>query len=321
MVVRTAVEELLEAPVARASRVWGGYAPTPTFRLQLKDGRRAFIKGTHPELVEGAQRAMVKEKRVYEELSHLMGRWAPAYFGSIEVEGWKILALEDLGPKSAPPWSRRLAQKVLREYAAFHESTIGRDIPEWVPRPKAWASGNHMSWEWISESGAVDGVTGLAGSRSSRASSWLADSRDALAEAVSALVDPDLPQAFLHFDTRSDNLRWVSERLYLLDWPHVGVGPMEIDVVAFVQSITVEGGPDPEDLLAVYEKHLSLSDRAVTGAISGLAGYFTNQAGQPEIPELPRLRKFQRQQMKVTLQWVASRLGLPPPDWTESVDT
>ena len=148
--VRTSVEELLGARVARAARVWGGYAPTPTFRLKLEDGRRAFIKGTHPELVEFATLAIVREKRVYEELGELIAGWAPVFHGSIEVAGWKILALEDLGPKSVPPWSRGLEAKILKGYASFHQSTIDREIPQWVPRPKDWLD-RHMSWGWIEE--------------------------------------------------------------------------------------------------------------------------------------------------------------------------
>src|SRR5690606_35852963 len=47
--VRRAVESALGAPVARAMRIWGGYSGTPTFRLRLADGRRAFMKGANLE--------------------------------------------------------------------------------------------------------------------------------------------------------------------------------------------------------------------------------------------------------------------------------
>jgi hypothetical protein len=257
---------------------------------------------------------------VYEELGGLMGSWAPSYYGSIEVEGWKVLALEDLGPKSAPPWRGKLAENVLREYAAFHRSTIGKEIPSWVPMPEDWLSGHDMSWDWVSEPGAIEPLAKLAGRESSQATAWVESAAEDLIEATKTLADPGLPQALLHFDTRSDNLRWVSGRLYLLDWPHVASGPMEIDVVAFVQSITLEDGPEPETLLGFYERHFPLTSAAVDAAIAALSGFFANRAGQPEIPELPRLRTFQRQQLKVTLRWAASRLGLPSPKWTEYLD-
>jgi DNA-binding transcriptional LysR family regulator len=37
------------------------------------------------------------------------------------------------------------------------------------------------------------------------------------------------------------------------------------------------------------------------------------------MPELPRLRSFQRLQMKASLTWAARRLGLEPPAWLEFV--
>ncbi len=40
--LRRQVELTLDSPLKRAARIWGGYGPTPTFRLSLANGRRAF---------------------------------------------------------------------------------------------------------------------------------------------------------------------------------------------------------------------------------------------------------------------------------------
>lgn len=317
--VRAAIEKLLGSPVARAARVWGGYGPTATFRLRLADGRRAFVKGAHPGLLESTRAAIAREERVYAQLGELMGRWAPAYYGSVAVDGWSFLALEDLGPKSAPPWTPRLARAVLRDYAAFHASTLGRDLPAWLPRPNVWAGRGGQSWEWAVGGEEATAIAGLAGADHSQAAAWLRRAAGTLASAARGVYDPAVPWALLHYDTRSDNLRWHAGRLYLLDWPHVVVGPVEMDVVAFAQSITVDGGPPPEELLGWYQHRLELNPAAVDAAVAALAGYFAYQGGQPDIPGLPRLRPFQRQQMKVTLTWAAERLGLPFPAWVEAI--
>lgn len=55
---RQQVAVALGAPIARAARIWGGYAPTPTFRLILADGRRAFMKGTFAESNEFSRHAL-----------------------------------------------------------------------------------------------------------------------------------------------------------------------------------------------------------------------------------------------------------------------
>lgn len=46
--VKDSVAGLLGSPVVRASPVYGGYAPSATFRVVLADGRRSFLKSAYP---------------------------------------------------------------------------------------------------------------------------------------------------------------------------------------------------------------------------------------------------------------------------------
>lgn len=50
LAVRQALERLLGASVRRAIRAWGGYGPTPTFRLRLSDDRRDVAVGRAPSV-------------------------------------------------------------------------------------------------------------------------------------------------------------------------------------------------------------------------------------------------------------------------------
>ena len=120
MTVRGQVAQVLGAPVVRAARIWGGYSPTPTFRLALQDGRRAFFKATYGETNKFATQALHAERRVYRELGELLAGWIPAYYATIEHEDWHVLLLEDLGPKSAPPWTPALARGACYGLATFH---------------------------------------------------------------------------------------------------------------------------------------------------------------------------------------------------------
>src|SRR5438874_3000855 len=97
--VRRAVATQLGAPVQRAMRVWGGYGPSPTYRLQLTDGRRAFFKAVGPDSNEFSQAAHQREERVYRELPQLIQPWAPAFLGAFHLDDWQVILLEDLGPK------------------------------------------------------------------------------------------------------------------------------------------------------------------------------------------------------------------------------
>ena len=46
--IKDEVARILRSPVARAERVYGGYAPSATFRLKLANGKRAFFKASYP---------------------------------------------------------------------------------------------------------------------------------------------------------------------------------------------------------------------------------------------------------------------------------
>lgn len=273
--------------------------------MRLADGRRAFFKGHGLRATDFIRFALEREERVYRELGELIGPWAPGLLGSLALHGWCALLLEDLGPKSAPPWTAAMARGVMRQYAAFHRWTVGRELPAWVP-PLMMGRG---VWE-----AHVGEVAGLAGPRAAEAARWLEAAVPVLRRA-SRSADSAVT-ALIHCDTRSDNLRWRTGKLYLLDWPHVRSGPPEYDLAGFAQSIAVDGGPAPETLVSWYGPH---STAALDAAVAELAGFFAAQAGLPPVPGLPRLRGFQRRQLAVTLAWAARRLDLPPPGWVEAL--
>jgi hypothetical protein len=67
-------------------------------------------------------------------------------------------------------------------------------------------------------------------------------------------------------------------------------------------SVRLEGGPLPEELGA-------------DGVFAPwVAGFFARNAGLPDIPDAPRVRRFQHRQLRIALPWAARVLGLPPPD-------
>lgn len=77
--VRDAVARLVGARVLRAARVYGGYAPSATFRLALEDGRTLFLKGTYP-LPQGSpvKWSLEAEEQIYRRLARIVRPWAPA---------------------------------------------------------------------------------------------------------------------------------------------------------------------------------------------------------------------------------------------------
>jgi thiamine kinase-like enzyme len=307
---------MLGAEITRAARVWGGYAPSATFRLTLANGQRAFFKGCGPDDTDFIREVLQTETRVYTELSRYISPWAPDLLGAFSADGWQALLLEDVGPKTAPPWTSTLTQRVMRAYAEFHQASIGAVLPAWLPRFTSDVA--NFTWEDIAhQTDNLHAVAALAGTGDDEALRWLRDAEPLFARLLAEAPTIPAPTALLHFDTRSDNLRLSEGRLRLFDWPAAMVGPVEIDVTAFAQSIAVEGGPPPEQCLAWYDG--TLRQDVLDIALIWILGFFATRAILPDIPGLPRLRRFQRQQLAVMLQWCARRFSLANPDWSAAL--
>jgi hypothetical protein len=315
--VKDDVARTLGSPVVRAARVYGGYAPSATFRMVLADGRAAFFKGVNAESNEYMRNALPREERVYRRLGRYVRPWAPSFLGSFKRLDWHVLLLEDLGPQTMPPWSPVKARRAAWSFAKFHASTDGRTLPRWLQRTEHHAFANY--WRDLSRSGELAKTASLAGRRAEEAREWLDVALPDLRASAEELTRLRRPHALLHFDTRSDNVRLQGEQLRIFDWNFACVGPHEIDVAAFAQATEAEGGPSAERILGWYAEVKPLRRSHVDASVAGIAGYFADRGWRPPIPGVPRVRAFQRRQLKISLAWAARRLGLPEPRWLEAV--
>jgi hypothetical protein len=298
--------------------VYGGYAPSATFRLRLANGRRAFFKASYPAPKgSGVRWFMDHEAQNYRALERFIRPWAPRFYGSFERNRWHVLLLEDLGPRSVPPWTSTKARSAARSYARFHRKTRGRRLPRSLSRT------GHLEyarfWRSLGKTGEIARTAALAGRRAAEADEWLAVALPVLIARERDLERARPPFALLHLDTRSDNIRIHGQRIRIFDWPFATAGPAEFDVVAFCQTIAAEGGPTPERVLGWYEEILRLRPELIDAALAGIAGYFADRAWRAAIPGLPRVRRWQRTQLKECLRWAARRLDLPEPRWLDAV--
>ena len=318
MAVKDEVAKLLGSPVARAERVFGGFTPSATFRMRLRDGRRAFLKGTYPlEQDSAVLWKLEEEEHIYQRLGPYLRPWAPAYHGAARADGWHVLVLEDLGPQTMPPWSLAKVRACARSYAAFHASTYGKPLPRWLSRIEHQDFA--MFWDRLASSGELRGTASLAKRRADEAEEWLDVALPVLRAKSALLMKLRPPFSLMHFDTRSDNIRLQGKLLRIFDWNFACAGPHEMDVAAFAQAVTAEGGPEPERLVAEYDLLLPLRSVALDASLAGIAGYFADRAWRPPQAGLPRIRQVQRRQLKATLAWAARHFDLPEPRWLSAV--
>ena len=312
--VRRHVAQALGAPVARATRIWGGYAPTPTYRLVLKDGRRAFFKGTNQDSNVFMKKALLSEERVYRDVAPILGKWMPQLYAVFRVDDWHVLILEDLGSQSVPPWTPKLTRAITHALAAFHHSSLGVQPPTWLPLP----DGDLAAESWtlvLQESLEFQRIAALAGEEASQVVKWFQQVSPTIEQVMQQSILKEGADVILHGDLRSDNLRFRQGRLCLFDWPSITLGRPEWDMVAFAQTVTVEGGPSPEQVMTWYGEQFSVSPDAIECALAWWLAFFARRAWLPEVPSLPRLRRFQRQQLGILISWTARHWLFPEPAW------
>lgn len=316
--VRQHVAVALGAPVRRATRIWGGYAPTPTYRLVLQDGRRAFFKGTSQDSNAFMKSALVAEERVYQELTPVLGQWMPRLYATFQHEAWHVLLLEDLGPGSVLPWTREKTRAITYALAAFHRASLGAHPPPWLPPPEEELA--QETWRRTAqESLGFQRLAALAGPDAPHALRWFEHVSPTIEQVMQQPALQQEPYALLHGDLRSDNLHFRQGQLRLVDWPAITLGRPEWDMVAFAQTVTVEGGPAPEEIMGWYGEQFPLRTDALEGALAWWLTLFADRAWRLEVPGLPRLRRFQRQQLAVLICWATRHWSLPSPDWVQQV--
>jgi Ser/Thr protein kinase RdoA (MazF antagonist) len=316
--VKDEVAKILRSRVVRAERVYGGYAPSATFRLKLANGKRAFFKASYPAPKgSGVRWFMDHEAKNYRSLERFIRPWAPKFLGAFEYESWHILLLEDLGPRSVPPWTATKARNAARSYARFHRKTLGKRLPGSLSRTDYLEYARF--WRTLGKTGEIARTASLAGRRADEAEEWLAVALPLLIAHERRLEEARPPFVLLHFDTRSDNVRIQGDRLRIFDWPFASVGPAEFDVVAFCQAVAAEGGPIAERVLGWYEEVLKLRPEMIDASLSAISGYFADRGWRPPIEGLPRVRRWQRTQLKECLRWAARRFELPEPRWVAAV--
>jgi thiamine kinase-like enzyme len=227
------------------------------------------------------------EYRVYVQLKR---EFLPRLLGWDDAGDQPILLLEDLSEGHwPPPWDEPLVHRVLSTL----EEVRSTPLPAGLPAVEDWR-GTLTCWVHVAEDPGTFVALGFC------SSSWL---DRALATLLEAETRANLKGSeLLHFDVRSDNICFAGDRTLLVDWNLAAVGNPSLDVVAWMPSLLLEWGPQAERFDPNEPELAAL-----------VAGYFGHHARLPGIPDAPRVRQVQREQLSTALPWVAKLLGLPPP--------
>jgi hypothetical protein len=141
---------------------------------------------------------------------------------------------------------------------------------------------------------------------------WVAANLARLGDLDAQVVDAVRGTRLVHADLRGDNILLDPTvpgfSPVAVDWPNAARGAAFVNLVGMLPAVRLEGGPEPEDVLAAHPLPRGTDPDAVTAFLAGMTGYFVYSSLQPPPPGIPHLRAFQRAQAEVCVPWLRDRL-------------
>ena len=274
------IEALIGSRVESHVRAEGGYTPAARLVCRTANGSFFVKAGATPLTCSFLRR----EAHVYGAID---GPFVPRVVAWEDHEAAPILVTEDLSHAHwPPPWDTARIGRALAQVEAMHSTTVDLD-----PFAEVYGQAGR-GWRTV----AADPEPFL--------SLGFADG-DWLDVALPILVDyeqrcPIDGDSLTHFDLRSDNMCMTDDRVLFIDWNCACLGNSRLDLGFWLPSLAYEGGPAPDTILP---------DAPEVAAV--VTGYFAANAGLDKIPDAPRVRVVQRQQLVTGLPWVVRALELP----------
>jgi hypothetical protein len=219
--------------------------------------------------------------------------------------GWVVLVFDEIaGESPAAPWRGDEIERVMVALDELGAALTPSPLPPGIVPTAAETFTNWIcGWQRLRDEGAPHQPL----------DPWSQRHLAALAELEAGAGAAAVGDTLLHLDLRADNMVLTPEQVWFVDWPHAHVGAAWIDGVGLAPSVAMQGGPQPEPLLARLPSYRAADADAVTVVVAALAGFFTHRSLQPPPPGLPTLRSFQAAQGVVARRWLAERLGLAWP--------
>jgi len=267
-------------------------------RLRLANGRRLFVKAIGPKPNPDSPTFHRLEARIVSALPEAVP--TPRLRFSLDEAGWVLLAFDEIdGHHPAQPWRLDELQLVIDGMAELATTLTPSPLPAGdVPTAAHRIATRIRGWQTLLSNPPPD------------LDAWSRRHLSALAELEARGPEAVAGDTLLHFDVRADNVLLSGDgQVWFFDWPHACTGADWLDVVAFAPSVTMQGGPPPEDVLARYSGSVRGNPDEVTAAIAAVTGFFTRTALEPPPPGLPTVRAFQAAQAIVARDWLAARTG------------
>lgn len=267
-----------------------GYTEALRFIAVFPDARRVFIKAALNELCCNWLR---REQLIYASLNEA---YMPQMLAWIDEDEKPILVLEDL---SKGDWSGNWSKNKIQAVLAALDSISKTKPPAGLPSLESMR-GQFASWTYLATSKSEFLKLDLS-------------SEEWLCQALPHLIEADkranlAGNKLLHLDIRSDNICFfqVQNKVLLADWNWACTGNPQMDLLLWLPSLHMEGGPAPQLMADAGPDTANL--------IALISGYWVSRAATPPPHKGSSVRRLQRKQAEVSLNWWSRLKGFSPPN-------
>ncbi|HEX4163138.1 MAG TPA: phosphotransferase [Acidimicrobiales bacterium] len=271
----------------------GGFSPGAAAWLECPRGA-VFVKAVGEELNPDSPALHRREALVSGALPALAT--FPVLLDVHDDSGWVALAFDAIeGRLPRHPWDRAQLDSVLGALEQAHEALTPSPAAHLESAQQVFAT---LFGGWAELATAKD-TAGL--------DPWCRAHLSELVALEARWPEAIAGQTLVHGDIRSDNILMSPTGPVFVDWPHAAVGNPVFDLVAWAPSVVLEGGPQPEELLAAHGPSRSADPDVVSVLLAAVSGFFVSHSRRPPPPGLPTLRPFQAAQGEVALAWLRRR--------------
>ena len=297
--VREALELHLKARVIGSRVEPGGFSPGVASRLALSDGRRVFAKVLGPEPNLESVGVHRREARILAQMPS--NAPVPKLLSVYDDGEWVALFLEEIeGRPPLLPWTQSELRRVVRGIESLVEflTPAPFSAPPFGERYRR----TFNLWREMLErekSGTI---------RLNDLDPWAREHLHDLASLEEGFEKASAGSTLLHCDLRADNILIANRRVYFADWPGACIGAGWIDLLGFLPSVAMQGGPKPWTIFDQSSLAKAARTEHVNAILAAVTGYFLGNSRKPPPPGLSTLRPFQRAQGVEALAWLRHRL-------------
>jgi aminoglycoside phosphotransferase (APT) family kinase protein len=269
-------------------------------RLELSDGRRLFAKVVGSEANPDSPGYHRAEARILAQLPPTAP--VPRLLSVYDDGEWVALFLRELdGHTPHLPWQASEFRRVLSAIESLADSLTP------APFPAMTFGERHAKlftrWQEMASAARhrTDDLADL--------DPWARRRLPGLIKLEKRLPAASAGDTLLHSDLRADNILITKDRVFFADWPSACIGAKWVDLVFFLPSVAMQGGPPPWEVFDQSAMAQGARAEDVNSVLAALTGFLLGDARKPPPPGLSTLRPFQHAQGVEALAWLKHRMG------------